>query len=294
MAVIIPAIVGLAATGYQIYQGEQNKKKAREAEKNNVRPTYNPVIPQSEYDASRLLQSRASQGMSDSARNAFQQQADRGLSSSLDAIIKSGGTVNDASRAYQGYADSISRMALAEDKLKLDNLNAFLGQQRRISDMQTNNADKNFQINQYAPFLDEQARIAQMRTLGQQQTNAGINTAASTVANYATNIGQKNDIYGINGGHSDWRGRPVYPQGSAGNTPIEAYQPMNTYSMLGLSPSGSAASPNNIGANPMQVQQQTYLPTWSNMDMSSYDMSGYPQGTRDEIALLLNQQNQYI
>lgn len=296
MAVIVPAIVGLAAAGYQIYQGEQQKKQAKKAAANNVRPVYNPTIPQSEFDSLKLLQSRAGQGMSDSAKNMFQQQADRGLSSVLDTIIKTGGNPNDASRAYQGYADSIGRMALLEDRAKLENLNNYLGQQRRISAMQTDNYDKDFSVNKYAPFMDEQARIAQMRTIGQQQTNAGVNTAASTIANYAGNISQKNDIYAVNGGHSDWRGRPVYPNQSvasaSSNTPMSAYQPLSTYSLLGMSPSGVAASPNNIGGTQMQVQSNN-LPTWNTYDMNSYDTSGFSPAVRDELALLMNQQNPF-
>ena len=249
MPIPILAIAALAAAGYQIYQGEKAKKEAKNLAK-TPRPEFNPEVPKGEYDALNLLQSRAGQGMSDASKNLYKQNADRGLSSTIDAIIKGGGDINSIGKAQQGYLDGLSRLSLADDAMRLQNINNFLTQQRRISDMQRQDFTSQFQVNEYAPFADKMAAAAQLRTQGQQMTNAGINTAGSAIGNYASNIGQQQSIAKVNGGKVDAFGNISYPNqdassssgyggfgsGTSYNSP-DWYQATSGYDMSSLSPS---------------------------------------------------------
>lgn len=272
MAVIIPAIVGLAYSGYQVYQGEKSKKEANEAAGKLKRPVYDSELSKSEYDALNLLKSRAGQGLSSSARNLYQQNADRGLTSTLDAIIKSGGDPNSVSKAYSGYADNIGRLALADDAAKINNINAFLNQQRRVSDQEMNAYDTGFKINQYAPYADEAARIAQLRGQGRQMTNAGITTLGQTALGYGQAIGQRQDTASVNGGKVNLFGRTITPANKT-TIPLSNNQQNLT---------------NNWG---------TYIPP--NNDVGSWgtgiDWSSLSPSQRQEVlGLIGDQSNQYI
>lgn len=261
MAVIIPSIIALGVAGYQAYQGYQSKKEAEEAAKKNVRPTYTPVTPKRDYDMLNLLESRAGQGLSDSSRMYLQTGADRGLSSTLDAIIKSGGSVNDASRAQQTYSDSLSRMALLDDQAKLRNLQNLIAQQRQVGNRENDVYDAMFQVNEYAPFMDEQQRIAQLRTLGQQQTNQAISTAGSAVANYGNYLAGAQATNRESGLGTNLLGQPV-DRAAGGNNRVTAAD-------LGYSFNSPSLNPYN------------------------FNTSGYPESSRYEIDMLLNNQNPY-
>lgn len=185
MAVIIPAIIGAGIGIYSIAHNASKEKKARQAMENNKRPTYK--IPQSEYDTLNLLGNRAGQGLSSSARSYYNQMQDRGLSSSLDAILKGGGDLNNAGGLVQRYFDSGNKLAVLDDQAKMQNINALIQQRQRMAAFQ----DKSFYINQYAPYADKQAAAAQELGMAQQGQQAGINTLGSSLSNLGSGISNR-------------------------------------------------------------------------------------------------------
>ena len=266
MPIPILAIAALAAAGYQIYQGEKAKKEAKNLAK-TPRPEFNPEVPKGEYDALNLLQSRAGQGMSDASKNLYKQNADRGLSSTIDAIIKGGGDINSIGKAQQGYLDGLSRLSLADDAMRLQNINNFLTQQRRISDMQRQDFTSQFQVNEYAPFADKMAAAAQLRTQGQQMTNAGINTAGNAIGSHAQYQQQRQGIADVNGGKANFWGDISYPNASA---------------------TSSTAAPSTYGAFGASTSYNS--PDWYQAT-SGYDMSSLSPSQRMELMQLLNNQS---
>ena len=175
--------------GYGIYKGikaNKEKKKAQQAMKDNIRPE--APIPQYEYDNQRLLESRMSEGLPEQSRRVAEQAYERGLASTINAINRSGGSVNDVTRAYRTYNDSVDQLTLMDANYRVQNLNNYLYQNRRMSSNEINK----WQIDEMAPYMDRAALYRQMYGIAQQnQDNAealmvqGVTTGLSGAMRYS-------------------------------------------------------------------------------------------------------------
>lgn len=184
---LIQAIIqGVAGTGMAV-SGLANKAKAKRMAKNNIRPTYE--TPQSEYDNLALTKSRASQGLSDSSLTAFGRANDRALTGSLDSILKNGGDNNQVSTVSDAYTSGAAKLALADDQARMQNINALIAQQGRMSDY----ADKQWMINKYAPYADRAAAAADLAKQGETKLWNGISMIAGAGSNYFGNRQQQAD-----------------------------------------------------------------------------------------------------
>lgn len=198
---IIPLIMA-GVGGIESLIGSKNKNDAAAAAKANVMPKYN--IPQTEWDNLSLSENRAGQGMSSSAKQAYTQNADRGLSSTIAGVLAGGGDVNTIGSAYDSYLNNTGNMAIYDDKTKLQNLMSLIQSRERIS----NDLDKQYQINERAPWADKAQALAQQQAAGNQTMWNGVNTALGGLAGFAQGMGQNKAIAGIfggsgNGGASD-------------------------------------------------------------------------------------------
>lgn len=181
---VVPLILAAIAAGYSIYNGEQNKKKEKDLEAQadvnlKNRPQYE--IPQGEYDNLALRKSMAAQGLDDASNQLYTSNAQRGLTLTIDSILKGGGSVNNASSIYQAYADALKPLAVANAQAKLSNINAYTAQQTQMSNLE----DKQWAINKYQPWADKQQYLTSksyaLGVQGQQQEAAGVNTALSAL-----------------------------------------------------------------------------------------------------------------
>lgn len=229
----VTAVIGLAGAGYQIYKGEQQKKKAAElAAQAGERPDYK--TPQGEYDNLALLQSRASQGLSDSTLTALNSGNERAFSSAVNNVLMGGGTQNNVAGLYDSFNNSMNKVALADDARKVQNLNNYIQQQSRMSGF----ADKNFQLNELDPWKDNRAAANRLSEQGNNMTNAGIGTAISTGIGAAGQLGRQSQLGG---------------NGQQGATPYGTQPGVTEYSQP-------------IGPMPEDNQTNIYL---AGMDMST-------------------------
>lgn len=179
------SLVGLGLGAYQIYKGEQSKKEAKElADKAGERPDYK--IPQSEYDNLALLKSRAGQGLSDSTMNGLNSGNERGYSSAVRNILLGGGNANNVSDLYDKYNNSLTKIQLADDAAKTQNINNLIQQQSRMSGF----ADKEYQLNQLDPWKDNRQQANVLSAYGNNQTMAGAGTIGSTLIGAAGKYGR--------------------------------------------------------------------------------------------------------
>ncbi len=191
MAVIIPAAIGAVYSGYKIAHGIHQQNLANKAAAANQRPTYN--IPQGEYDNLYMAENNASQGLDQGSKQIMTNNADRGLATSLNSVLRGGGDANAAGNIYDNYLNGISNITLMDNAQKIQNVNKLVASRNRMSDEQ----DKAWQINQYAPWADKAQQIAQQKSYGQQQIDSGIGSLASSgmaAAAGAINKGQVNDV----------------------------------------------------------------------------------------------------
>lgn len=182
------SIAGLGIGAATAVDGYSNKKKAEEAAKSNVLKKYK--TSQSEYDNLALLESRAGSGMGDAARTAFQNNADRGLSAGISAILRGGGDVNAVGGLYDNYINGMSNMAIYDDKRNVANMDNLISGRQRIA----NSQDKEYQLNEYLPWANKAQAYAQQAAAGQQQMWSGINTAGGALMGGISALGRQGSI----------------------------------------------------------------------------------------------------
>ncbi len=74
--------------------------------------------------------SNAAEGLDENSKQAYLQNNDRNLSSSLDAMLKLGGSANLVSDLYDRSSNSIQGFALADQKARKENLAIFMAMQQ--------------------------------------------------------------------------------------------------------------------------------------------------------------------
>lgn len=151
------------------------KAKSEAARLQASRPKYQ----ESPYykDALSLSESELSTGMSGAAKNAYEQGLDRDLSTSLSAVLKGGGSVNNVAEVFDKSSQGRQRLAIMKDNLRLNQINNLVRSQQLVSDER----EKAFQFNEWAPWADEAKANAAARTAAQGEIMTGINTAGGAL-----------------------------------------------------------------------------------------------------------------
>lgn len=170
---------GLGAA--QSIVGLINSKKAKkEAEQlKRTRPKYD-ISPEAKQGLS-LTESELATGMSAKAEKAYNDIADRQFSTSLDAILKSGGSSNNISDVYSGSQQGRQNLAVMKDQLRMNQIQNLLNQQRYMQEQE----DKQWQVNVDAPWKD----AAQANSAARQQAQSMIWNGIGQVSSGAMNAG---------------------------------------------------------------------------------------------------------
>lgn len=189
----IEAAAGLAQLVAGAVNAHKTKKIAKELER--TRPKYN--ISQLAKDDLSLAESEASNGgFSASAETAYNNLNNQQFSSLLDAILKGGGSVNNVSEVYGNGEEGRQRLALLSDQMRLAKINNLM----KVRDMYRGEQDKEFQINQFAPYRDKVEANNNARTQAQNQLWGGIGTVADAGMNYFGGKYQENQYDDYFGG----------------------------------------------------------------------------------------------
>lgn len=143
---------GVIAAGTAIYSGIKaaKAKKAQEALK-NARPKYE--IQPEEQDIENMAEARANQGMGAGARQQLQNNTDRQLSTSANAILMGGGNANSIGNLADKTENAYDQSALYDDQVRLSNLSNLQSAWARMSA----NRDKQWDINTEQPWKDNMA-----------------------------------------------------------------------------------------------------------------------------------------
>ena len=224
-APLVQALLG----GVEAIAGLVNKGKAkREAEQlARDRPVYK-INPNVDSEV-KLNQSELSNGMGAEATKAYDEGLDKDLSSSIGAILKSGGSTNSLGTLYDNSVVGRQKLAMMREGIRMNQVNNLIGSYRN----QTNEGDKAFQFNQYAPWADKAAANAGARQGAENQIWGGLGTAASGVMNNIEgNQAQKNYakylqiLSGNNGNNGQMLDQPPYPTTSNRTQPVLSNNPV--------------------------------------------------------------------
>ncbi len=187
---------GVTLGAVQIATGLVNKAKLKKeaAELANNRPIQK--TSQFDRDALALSESELANGMSAGAERAYDDATDRGLSSSISALLKGGGSVNNVGDIYANSEQGRQQLAMMQDQMRLSHIQGVLKQYDKMSD----NDERNFLVNDYGPYKDKLQAIGEQRKAAAQLINSGIDTAgASLAAAFGGDTGLMSSLGGAGG-----------------------------------------------------------------------------------------------
>jgi hypothetical protein len=168
------AAVGAGTLIYgAIEKGEANSK-AKQLQNSR------PQLPNSPYTADELSLSKSelANPLSADASRSLQEDNDRSLSTSIDAILKGGGSVNNVAQVFDGSQRGNQRLALMKENLRLNKINNFMNASRNAEQER----QQQFQFNQFAPWADQAQANAAAKAGADQTINSGVNTLSSSIA----------------------------------------------------------------------------------------------------------------
>jgi hypothetical protein len=172
----ITLAIGAGITGVSaiasIVRGVQQNSQAKQMERNNVRPLYK--ISDQIYDNVGLAENRAQGGFDQQTLNYLSNQQERGLQSSMSAILQGGGSINNIGSAYDSFLQGSKSIALEDEKIHMANIAQLFAQRETLAEEQA----RAWTINDYSPYKDKQLAIAQLRSDGNKNISSGINTFA--------------------------------------------------------------------------------------------------------------------
>jgi hypothetical protein len=207
----IAAAAQLGAGLVQGVTGAIQKGKAKRMARANKRPVYE--IQKPILDNQSLIESRAGQGLSDAALQTYRQSSERGLTSSIDAILAGGGSVNNIADLYSSFEGGISKMSLIDEEMRTRNVQNLITQNNALAGEQ----EKAWQINVYAPYADKAQAAAALSKQGTDNIWKGVNSVIGAGTNLATGNLYKKVIAAVYGTNGNLGNEPVPQAGSPGN-----------------------------------------------------------------------------
>lgn len=139
-----------------------------------------------------LAESELAGGMSARAENAYKQQNDKQFASSLEAILRSGGSVNNVGDLFGSGQEGRLRLSQLQDQLRLKQIDNLV-RARRYKDEQS---DKLFMVNEYAPWKDKTMANAEARQGALNDVWSGLQTSVGASSNALSNAGGWEDSPG--------------------------------------------------------------------------------------------------
>lgn len=171
MAAAIPVALSTVQIIDSFEKEKKLKQEAAALERNK------PVKQTSQFDkdALALNESELANGMSSAAEKAYNDSVDRGLASSISAMLKSGGNVNSIGDIYGATEQGRQNLAIMQDQMRLTQLQNVL----HSYDKMASEDEKNWLVNLYGPYKDKLQAIGEQRKAAAQQRVAGMNTLGS-------------------------------------------------------------------------------------------------------------------
>lgn len=154
--------------------------KASKAKKEAARlAASRPGLSVSPYvtDQVRLAESELSRGRTSASQTALDETLDRDFSSSIDAILRGGGSLGNVADVYGADVEGRSRMAMMEDNLRLSQIQNLMSAQGTGENFR----QQQFQFNQFAPWADQAQAASAARAAGEQQMWNGISSLGQSV-----------------------------------------------------------------------------------------------------------------
>lgn len=239
---IIQGGLGAVKTAEGLINAGKTKREAAMLEKTRPKLGRDPIADQNLS----LAKSDLAQGMSAKSEQAYKDLNDSQFSSSLGAILRSGGAASNIADVYGRGQEGALKLATMQDDLRLQQINNLI---RTSQPVEQRDADM-FAYNIDAPWKDKAQANAAARTGAQDQIWAGLNTAGSAAMQFGQQQHENNlfDKYFNNTGK--------VPRGTdltgGFNTPIPTI------------PTGRQPLDNTINTTPQPIFNNNNYDWWGN------------------------------
>jgi len=179
---LISSGIGAAAGLAQTISGLINNGKAkREAERLAASRPVHTTSPEIGKNLSLAESEAASGGLSAKAENAYNSLNNKQFSASLGAILRGGGSVNNVADVFGENEAGRQKLALLNDDLRLKQIDRLTAARNQSAE----EADKNFEFNQFMPWADKAQANAAARQQAQNNIWSGIGTVATQAMQFA-------------------------------------------------------------------------------------------------------------
>jgi hypothetical protein len=175
IAAAVTAAAGLAKS----YIGARQANKAAKMAANNTRPDFD--IADEYYTNQSLAQNAAQSGLGAQSLDYYTNQANRGLTSTNDALLQSGGGPNAIANSYDRYQQGIGSIAAANAQAQRQNINALMDRNSQLAEQKT----MKWSLDKYEPYKDTARTASALQAQGTQNIFNGLSQAGSAAASYA-------------------------------------------------------------------------------------------------------------
>lgn len=179
MPLPILAIVGAvtAAAGLaKSYIGARQANKAAKMAAANTRPDFD--IADEYYTNQALAQNQAQSGLGQQSLDYYSDQAARGLTSSTDALLQTGGGPNAVGGLYDRYQQGVGSIAAANAQAQRQNISSLMDRNAQLAEQRT----MQWSLNKYEPYKDTARTASALQAQGTQNIFNGISQAGSGAA----------------------------------------------------------------------------------------------------------------
>lgn len=168
----IPATaLGIAQTVTGFFNKSKAKKEAERLRASRPELEASPYIE----DQLSLAQNELSNGMSGATERAYEEGISRDVSSSLDAILKGGGDINNVADIFDRSATGRQRLSLMKENLRLSQINSLVN----AHGVAENQRKEMFEFNEWRPWADDAQANAQARQGAENMIWGGLQTIAN-------------------------------------------------------------------------------------------------------------------
>lgn len=188
------AVAGVSAaySGYKAIKANNDNKKAKSEGDALRRPSYQ--IPVEDIQNRNIAAGLAQGGLSVDEKGYLQEERNRGLGTSLEALREGGGGVNDFARINSIFDDSLKSQAAMDAQQHLQNIQFFTKANQDVAAQRTTQ----WGINELQPYESKLKEIQDRRIAAQTNLNnavdEGIGSASAAVTSYNSrnpNLGGK-------------------------------------------------------------------------------------------------------
>lgn len=195
-------IVGAGVGLYKTLHASHQEKVARRDAANAKLPFYQ--IQDEYYQNKNLAASQAQGGFSQSAKDLYTNESERGYGSGVQGILDAGGTPNDIAKLNDSFNRSLFNVSAADAQAQMQNIQYFMKANSDLSDQKT----IQFLVNKKQPYENLMAQLNQKQLAEQQNFNQGLSDTVGSLGAAATIYSNANLGKGGSGGDDRSAFRP--------------------------------------------------------------------------------------